>query len=93
MGARMSTVSDSYIEAKTGSQVSMRLKGGAIASPTELPMRIAVVVRADDSQGTVVQVTTSDVVVIGFKFGMKRKYERAFADVIEQVRVAVGAQT
>lgn len=89
MGARMNTVSDSYVEAKTGSQVAMRLKGGMIAKPTELPMRTSVALHSQ-GDSTSVQVTTSDVVVFGFKLGMKNKYDHALQEMIDELRAAVG---
>src|SRR5437016_4062849 len=85
MSARVGTVSDAYIEAKTGSQVAMRLKGGWIAKPIELPMRTAIALQPGD-RGTQVQVTVTEAVGFGFKFGMKNKYREALRAMIEEMR-------
>jgi hypothetical protein len=87
MSARVVTVSESYVEAQTGSQLATRLKGGWIARPTELPMRTAVALQTH-GQGTQVQVTVTDAMGFGVKLGMRGKYKGALRTMIEEVRQA-----
>lgn len=87
MGAHVGTVIDTHIEAKTGSQLATKLKGGLSAKPTELPMRTSIDL-SGEGQRTTVRVTTA-ATAFGFKLGVKTKYERALQATIEELRMAV----
>ena len=91
MSARVQTDSDTYIEAKTGSQLAMRLKGGmwGWTKLTEFPMQTSVALRSE-GQGTAVQVTATDALGFGRKTGMKAKYQQALQAMVEELRAAVG---
>lgn len=88
IGARMLTVSDDYLEARTGSQVGTRVKGGMIARPSEFPMRTLIVIRSIEG-GSSLDVTVVDDLGFGFKVGMKNKYQRGFEERVADVSAAI----
>lgn len=69
----------------TGSQVKMRLLGGAFIAESSLPARTTIEL-APSGAGTAVTVTAQDSVGLGVKTGMKGKYERWTAEIIAGLR-------
>ncbi|HEU5301725.1 MAG TPA: hypothetical protein VFW06_05730 [Acidimicrobiia bacterium] len=73
------------MEVTSGSQLKLRLLGGAFIAGSSLPTR-TVVERGDDGQVTV---TVSDAMGLGLKTGMRGKYERWLDEVVRAVRSAL----
>lgn len=76
------------LEVKSGSQLKMRLIGGAFIAGSSLPTHTTVLM---ESAGTVkdVTVTAADAVGFGVKTGMKGKYERRVAEIAAGIREAL----
>ena len=71
----------------TGSQVKMRLLGGAFIAGSSLPTRTTIEL-APSGAGTAVTVTAQDSVGLGVKTGMKGKYEGWTAEITAGLRAA-----
>lgn len=76
-----------HLEVLSGSQVKLRLLGGAFIAPSSLPV-CTVVDATATAGGSEVTVRATDAVGFGFKIGMKRKYERWLAEIISGLRAA-----
>ena len=70
------------LEITSGSQLKLRILGGAFIAGSSLPAR-TVVERTDDGQVTV---TVSDAMGFGLKTGMRGKYERWLDEIVQAVR-------
>ena len=75
---------------KTGSQVKMRLIGGAFIAGSSLPTRTTVSMKPSGG-ATNVSVVAEDTVTVGVKLGMKRKYETWLAEIGAGLKAACGA--
>ena len=71
----------------SGSQVKMRLLGGAFIAPSSLPTRTTIEF-APSGAGTSVTVRAQDSVGLGVKTGMKGKYEGWTAEITAGLRDA-----
>jgi hypothetical protein len=71
----------------TGSQVKMRLLGGAFIAGSSLPTRTTIELAASGA-GTAVTITARDSVGLGVKTGMKGKYEGWTAEITAGLRAA-----
>lgn len=71
----------------TGSQVKMRLLGGAFIAESSLPTRTTIEL-APSGSGTSVSITSQDSVGLGVKTGMKGKYERWTEEITAGLRTA-----
>lgn len=78
------------LEIKTGSQLKMRLLGGAFIAASSLPTRTTVTLTPSGG-ATDVTVVAEDTVTVGVKFGMKRKYEGWLAEIGTGLKAACGA--
>lgn len=67
------------LEARQGSQATMRLLGGWFVNPTKLPKRLA----AERAEGGMTITIDDSMGVMGAE--LRRKYEEAFADVERQL--------
>jgi len=76
------------LEVLSGSQVKMRLIGGAFIAASSLPTRTIVTIDAG-AAGSRVGVTAQDAVGLGLKTGMRRKYERWVALIVDGIRAAL----
>jgi hypothetical protein len=86
-GAKVDAADATHIEAKTGSQLAFRLKGGLLAKEREFPMRAAVDL-APQGNSTRVDVTVTDSMGIGTKTGIKKKYGTAIQGLLSDIRDA-----
>lgn len=71
-----------------GSQLQMRLLGGAFINPKKLPKR-AIVRLEPAGGGTTVTARFEDAVGVGAKTGMKGRYERALSDLLARLKQAL----
>jgi hypothetical protein len=76
-----------HLEMVSGSQVKLRLIGGAFVAPASLPVR-TIVDAAATVTGSELTVTATDAVGFGLKTGMKKKYERWLEEIISGLRAA-----
>ena len=72
------------LEVASGSQAKMRLIGGAFIAASSLPTRTIVTMEPHDGR-TQAGVTAQDAVGFGLKTGMKGKYERWVAEIVEGI--------
>jgi|SRR5581483_12511951 len=72
--------SENKLEIKTGSQLKMRMIGGAFIAGSSLPTRTTVTLTPSGG-ATNVSVVAEDTVTVGVKFGMKHKYETWLAEI------------
>lgn len=79
----------SRLTVHTGSQVKMRLLGGAFIAESSLPTRTTIDL-VPSGAGTSVSVTAQDSVGLGVKTGMKGKYERWTQEIAAGLRAACG---
>jgi hypothetical protein len=86
---RVEVDSADSLEINTGSQLKMRLIGGAFIAGSSLPTHTTVTMTAAGS-GTQVSVTARDTVGVGFKLGMKRKYETWLSQIATGIQAACG---
>lgn len=91
LGARPMAAPAGSVAAATGSQLRMRLLGGAFISPRHLPLTMAVEARPAPDGTTAVTITVSDAVGFGLKTGMKGRYERLTIERAGELRAAVCA--
>ena len=91
LGARPMAAAEGSVAAATGSQLRMRLLGGAFISPRHLPLTMAVEARPSPDGATAVTITASDAVGFGLKTGMKGRYERLTTERAGELRAAVCA--
>ena len=73
------------LEITSGSQLKLRLIGGAFIAGSSLPTR-TVVERSEDGAVTM---TVSDAIGFGIKTGMRTKYERWIDEVVQSLRSAL----
>jgi hypothetical protein len=73
------------LEIRSGSQLKLRLLGGAFIAGSSLPARTLVETTVDGQ----VTVTVSDAMGFGAKTGMRRKYERWLDEVVQSVKRAL----
>lgn len=73
------------LEITSGSQLKLRLIGGAFIAGSSLPTR-TIVERAADGQVTVI---VTDAIGFGIKTGMRAKYERWLDEVAQAMRSAL----
>jgi hypothetical protein len=76
------------LEVASGSQAKMRIIGGAFIAASSLPTRTVVTIDAG-AAGSRVGVTAHDAVGLGLKTGMKHKYERWLASIVDGIRGAL----
>jgi hypothetical protein len=76
------------LEVLSGSQAKMRLLGGAFIAASSLPTRTIVTIDAATG-GSRVGVTAQDAVGFGLKTGMRGKYERWVASIVDGIRAAL----
>lgn len=81
---------DRLIECKFGSQVMMRILGGAITPHSRLP-KLAIVRLAETKPGggTTVTLEVREAVGIGFKVGMIKKLRRSLDQLADEIMLAV----
>jgi len=79
----------SRLTVHTGSQVKMRVLGGAFIAESSLPTRTTIDL-APSGTGTSVSVTAQDSVGLGVKTGMRGKYERWTKEITAGLRAACG---
>jgi hypothetical protein len=86
---RLQRSEDRVIECKFGSQVMMRLLGGAFISHTKLP-KLAIVRLIETKQGgTTVTLEVREAVGVGFKVGMIKKLRVSLDRLAEEIMLAV----
>jgi hypothetical protein len=76
-----------HLEVASGSQIKLRLIGGAFVAPSSLPVRTVVDARPT-ATGSELTVTATDSVGFGLKTGMKKKYERWLEEIVSGLRAA-----
>jgi hypothetical protein len=91
IGARMNAVSPTYIEAATGSQLALRMKGGLFADKSDYPVRTSVTI-SPTPEGCRIDVTCVDELGVGFKVGLRKGYQSAFQARVTDLRKAVAEQ-
>jgi hypothetical protein len=79
--------SDARLEARSGSQVKLRVLGGAFIAPSSLPVRV-VVDAAATPRGSELTVTAADAIGFGLKTGMKGKYTGRLDEIVSGLRAA-----
>lgn len=93
-GAKVKATSDSHIEATTGSQTAIRVKGPALTDNSRYPMRVVASLSTID-EGCHVDVVLSEALGLGVKAGLKKGYFDEFATkqsaITEAIREASGA--
>ena len=82
---RIVTDTPELLEITSGSQLKLRLIGGAFIAASSLPTR-TVVERAADGEVTI---TVSDAMGFGIKTGMRGKYERWIDEVVQALQRAL----
>lgn len=85
--ARVVTHEPGHLVVASGSQVKLRLIGGAFIAPSSLPVRTVVDATATAS-GSELTVTATDAIGFGLKTGMKKKYERWLGEIVSGLRAA-----
>jgi len=73
------------LEITSGSQLKLRLIGGAFIAGSSLPTRTVVEQGADGQ----VTITVTDAIGFGIKTGMRQKYERWIDEVVQALRSAL----
>lgn len=80
---------DGLIECKFGSQVMMRLLGGAFISSAKLPKRAIIRLIKTTQGGTTVTLEVRDAVGVGFKVGMIKKLRASLDQLAEEIMLSV----
>jgi hypothetical protein len=87
-GAKVKATSDSHIEATTGSQTAIRVKGPALTDNSQYPMRVVASLSTVD-EGCQVDVVLSEALGFGVKAGLKEGYFAEFATKQSAITTAI----
>lgn len=88
IGAQVGTVSPNYVEASSGSQAAIRVKGGLFAKGADYPMRMSATIEPD-GDGSKVSLNLVDTLGFGIKAGLRNGYRAEFGAKAQAIRTAI----